>query len=603
MNLLRAAAGAGGLALAGAGALRLVWPSLDATPRSVRLALGFCAGAFLLTALLFVVYLAGWAFTPVVVLGPVLLLAGAGLLALRPRPVAVPPAADRPWLAGMLVGLALLLSWGRPVYGFDAISMWALKAKVMFFARTWPAALFDPYQTPHTEYPPLVPVAQAYVFFWLGEFDDVASRVVFAAWFAAGAVILWWWLGQLRASARPVWLLWWCAVPVLMEQVKLTYADLPLAVYLLVACGAGVAWLRDPGRRDWLWLAALFAGMAFWVKQDALIVVGAGGGGLLLLAGARRVPRRPVLLAAAIALGVALPWRILVWWRNLPDDFALMGTGSLARSGLIAHGLVKYALVEGGFAFFWPVVLATLLFRWRRLRLETAWLLLVLAGGLLALFAVYWFSTPNLSDLLETSMERVLLNLFGPALLLTALLWRARWRWARWQWCACAAALGVGVYYFREGVRYRGAEELLGISLPLFPVGMLWVWVAVGLLTVWKSLPLVRRHGAAAIWRSAQYAVVLATLGLAVVAVGEHARTAGELWRRFGGRPLAQQRMLALAPALRQQIGQALGTYPRGTHVAVWPKRSLSRHRFTYEIYPDLVVEGTATNVIRLVVE
>ena len=137
------------LALAGAGGLRLAWPSLVTVPRSVRLALGFCAGTFILTGFLFFAYLAGWSFQPGLVLGPLLLLAVAGLGALRRRsPAAAPPATgERPWLAGLLIGMALALSWGRPVYGYDAISMWALKAKMMFFSRTWPATMFDPYTT------------------------------------------------------------------------------------------------------------------------------------------------------------------------------------------------------------------------------------------------------------------------------------------------------------------------------------------------------------------------------------------------------------------------------------------------------------------------
>ena len=79
------------------------------------------------------------------------------------------------------------------MYVYDALSMWGLKAKVAFFAGTWPAPLFDPHTTHHPNYPPLVPASQAFIFFGLNAFDDVASRVVFAAWFAAGAAVLWWW--------------------------------------------------------------------------------------------------------------------------------------------------------------------------------------------------------------------------------------------------------------------------------------------------------------------------------------------------------------------------------------------------------------------------
>ncbi len=42
---------------------------------------------------------------------------------------------------------------------------------------------------------------------------------------------------------------------------------------MLVFFGAVSSWLRERQRPDWLRLAGLFAGLAFWVKQDALIFV------------------------------------------------------------------------------------------------------------------------------------------------------------------------------------------------------------------------------------------------------------------------------------------------------------------------------------------
>ena len=99
-------------------------------------------------------------------------------------------------------GAGALLTGG---YGYDAVSMWALKAKVAFFARTWPAPCL-------TRTRPIIRIIRH----WcrrprrssssgLDAFDDVASRAVFAAWFAAGAAILWWWLGHgAREQPRPV---------------------------------------------------------------------------------------------------------------------------------------------------------------------------------------------------------------------------------------------------------------------------------------------------------------------------------------------------------------------------------------------------------------
>ncbi len=413
MNLLLAAIAVVVLAFAGVGLLRLVWPAITTVPRPARLAIGYCAGCWLVTMLFFGAYLAGISFSRWLVIAPMAVLAVVALPGFR--------GAKFRWewpalLPAALCLLALVLSWSRPVYGYDAVMMWALKAKMAFFARTWPATMFDPFTTAHTEYPPLIPTAQTFAFFWLGQFDDVASRVVFAAFFASGAAILWWLLGQLQVKLRWAWVTWWCALPVMMEQVKLTYADMPLAVYLLVFYGAMVAWLHEPARREWLWLAGLFGGMAFWAKQDALLGVGAGIAALVVL---RQWRAWPVLL---LPVFLGLPWQMFVWAKDLPSDFALKFDDMPQKTAHVAAALLHQAIDGGAYGWFWVILVLVPVCRWRTLP-QVSWLAVSSLLGVVGIFAVYWFSTPDVPALLQTSLERVLLNVFVPALLLVALMW------------------------------------------------------------------------------------------------------------------------------------------------------------------------------------
>jgi hypothetical protein len=508
--------------------------------------------------------------------------------------------------AALLILLALALSWGRPVYGYDALSMWALRAKVAFLAKTWPPTLFDPHTTSHPDYPPLVPSAQAFVFFWINQFDDVASRVIFAAFFAAGAAILWWWLGLLRVSARGVWLLWWCAVPVLMEQVKITYADMPLAVFLIVFYGAVVSWLREPRHecRGWLRLAALFGGIAFWVKQDALIGIGCGFLALLIVAGRRKLPLRPILLSLMVAVALALPWRLLLWGKPLLTIFGFPAIHLGLRAGLVAKEFFKHAVVEGNHAFFWPLFVVTLVFCARRLRrIENLWLLVSLIIETGAVFALYLCAAVDLEALLKTSMERVLVNLFVPALLLVTLLWRgsfAMLRRAQWQmWSAMGAVLLVaGMFWI--GLHRRSDEELLGTTISPFPLALLWMWLFVAVVTIIKFWPRLRRGRVWMVWRATQFAVVAATFGLTVVSVGVYAREAGELRRRFGRRTLPEQHAMSINPLVRERLAAARKQFPAGTHVRVFPKHSARYHEFYYEAFPDLIVDDSAEQAVDL---
>ena len=607
MNLLFAAAAVLTVALAGVGVLRIVWPRICGEPRYARLALGYCVGCGIVAAVFFMAYLAGVPFSRALVLAPVVGLAVFGaFVCLRSGNDCVgkgaPTNAASFVAAGLLVLLALALSWLRPVYGYDALSMWALKAKVAFYAKTWPPTLFDPHTTHHPEYPPLVPSAQALVFFFLGAFDDVASRVIFAAFYAAGAAILWWLLERLRVSTRGVWLLWWCAVPLTMEQVKITYADLPLSVFLLVFYGAIVSWLRDPRRREWLWLAAIFGGIAFWVKEDALLGVGGGCVALMLVALKRKLSLRPVWMMILVSALIAAPWQLLMWWKKLPGDFGLPTSEIGVRLLVILRGLLNAAFIEGGYAFFWMMFVLTLAFCGRRLaRTENLWLALSLAFGFVATGFVYLGTKLDLAAQLKTSADRVLLNLFVPALLLAALLWRASFRELRsrrWNAGVAAALVAVALAMFSLGLHRKGDEEITGITISPFPLALSWVWLTTAVITLVRFAPGLRRIRATLIWRVTQFAAMVATFGLVVVSIGVRAREAGELRCRFGGKTLAQQHAATMDPRVCQQLEAALREWPAGTHVRVRPKRSLLCHQFYYESFPSLIVDDSAEDEV-----
>jgi hypothetical protein len=602
MNLPLAAAGALFLALAGIGALRLVWQPVQQIPRAARLALGFCIGGWLVAIISLSAYLAGVPFSRPLFLLPAGLLAVIGLFGLRRGESRSSRFSLAGFLGLMLVLLALALSWVRPLYGYDALTMWALKAKVAFFAKTWPPTLFDPHTTHHTEYPPLVPCAQAFVFFWLNAFDDVASRTVFAVFFASGAAILWWWLGVLRVSSRGVWLLWWCALPAVMEQVKITYADLPLAVFMLVFSGAVAAWLREPSKRERLWLAALFGGMAFWVKQDAMIGVGCGYAALAIVAGKRKLPVRFVGAAIVATALVACPWPLFIWWKKLPSDFGFPTTDVVGRLFVIGRELLKAGVVEGGYAFFWPLFALTLIFCRRRLvKPVNLWLALATMFGALAMVLVYLSTKLDLVAQLKTSADRVLLNLFVPALLLMALLWRSSFGLLRkkgWQVWAAVGVVAIAVAIVWLGLHRKSSEEVFGVAVSPFPRALSWMWLAVAVATLVEFLPRSRRARVEVVWRATQFAAVLATVGLAVVAVGVYAREWGECWRRFGGKTLEEKHAVVLDPSVKEMIGVAMREFPHGTHVRVTPKRSIRHHQFYYEAFPDLVVDDSATNMV-----
>ena len=604
MNLLMAAAATMALALGGVGVLRILWPPICQTPPMACLALGFCVGCFLETVVLFMAFVVGASFSRLLALAPIIGFGILGAVTMVRSRWSLPRFDLAGFLAVLLVLLALALSWGRPIYGYDALSMWALKAKVAFFAKTWPSTLLDPHTSSHPDYPPLVPSAQAFVFFWLNRFDDVASRIIFAAFFASGAAILWWWLGVLRISTRGLWLLWWCAVPVMMDQVKITYADLPLAVFLVVFYGAVVSWLRDLQRRRWLWLATIYGGIAFWVKQDALVGIGGGFLALLLVARRRRLPLPPVFVSIGVTVMMAVPWRVLLWGRQYGTDFGFPSAHWGPRAALVAKESLHYAFFEGNYAFFWPLLVLVLVLCARRLsKAENLWLALTIAIEAAMVLALYLFAVVDLEALLKTSVERVLMNLFVPALLLIALLWRGsfailrRKAWQRW---AAGGAVLLIAWMFWIGLHRRSDQELVGFAVSPFPLAISWLWAIVAAVTMAKFYPGLKHGRLVLAWRATQFAIVAATIGLTLISIGVFAREAGEIRRRFGGRTLEEQHAVGLDPVVRQRLALARKEFSVGTHVRLVSKRALYYHEFYYAAYPDLIADGAASQEVDL---
>jgi hypothetical protein len=126
------------------------------------------------------------------------------------------------------------------------------------------------------------------------------------------------------------------------------------------------------------------------------------------------------------------------------------------------------------------------------------------------------------------------------------------------------------------------------------------VWLIVAVVTVARFSPKLRRGGIRLVWRAAQSAIVMATFGLAVVSIGVFARDAGDLRRRFGGKTLAEQHAMVLDPLVKERLAAARKQFPVGTHVRVFPKRSLRYHEFYYAAFPDLIVDDSAEQAVNL---
>jgi hypothetical protein len=324
-------------------------------------------------------------------------------------------------------GLALETLW-RPLYPWDALSTWGVKARVWFELRhLGPFVDAATWLTSHTpqnytieawDYPSTVPLIQLWMALALDRWDDALINV---PWLICALALGLAFYGQSRkAGVTPlmavvgVYLL--LSMPLFDAHVALAgYADLWLATCVGLGAMAFLLW-RDSGHRGPAWLALLLVIACPFVKREGVIWALAFIPALLLA----RSSYRPLIAAAGLAAAAAMTFIYGV-------DVSIPGLGQIVLnhnqiqvpyigSQEIAYHPSWGAFYEHMFAFdswhiFWPLFFASLLasFFIRDRRLSNMRVLLITM--LLAVFGIFSFSSNAAWADRGTSISRILLQI------------------------------------------------------------------------------------------------------------------------------------------------------------------------------------------------
>jgi hypothetical protein len=262
----------------------------------------------------------------------------AGYVLDRPRPQ-TKPALGRLSLPGLVFG-SLFIVYSEALfraarlgglYEFDGWVFWVPKAKAIYFFGGLDHQFFA--ELPGPSYPPLVPALEAAGFHFMGSTDVVTLHLQF--WFLligfVGAV------AGLLSTRVPALLLWPPLLLLLVTPHVLTYGLQEEGDFVLdemFALGALLVGLWLLERRGWqLAAAAVFLGAAMSTKREgyllsACIVLAA----LVASWPAVRAAWPRLLLAAAVAVALSAPWRVLLVVRDLPR-----GGPEAGGTGLFDH--------------------------------------------------------------------------------------------------------------------------------------------------------------------------------------------------------------------------------------------------------------------------
>lgn len=204
-----------------------------------------------------------------------------------------------------LVRVWLVATYRHPGGDWDALAIWNLKARFLFWPDGWVRAFSPEIGWSHPDYPLLLPAFNARTWIWLGDRSWVAPAATGLAFLLLAVA-----LAAVSAYRQRGW------VPALVAGVLVCgvahqslgfnqYADMPLALYFLAANALLLESAHRPGTRGPLVLAGLAAGAMVWTKNEGWAMLAALLASEAFVAWRDRLPLSEVR-SRALAFGAGL---------------------------------------------------------------------------------------------------------------------------------------------------------------------------------------------------------------------------------------------------------------------------------------------------------
>ncbi len=340
------------------------------------------------------------------------------------------------FLLAVAIGVTVFVVYtmNKPHGEWDAWSIWNLRAR--FFVRGgqfWKDAFTSQLAWSHPDYPLLLPGIVA-MLWTLAHTESTAAPIAVAFLFGMGtAGILTGTLGILRGKAQAfIGGILLIGTVSFVENAANQYADIPLSFAILASLALLCLQDRNPEDLRFSILAGLTAGFAAWTKNEGLMF-------LCVLVVARiiamvRYGNRSAMLPQLLrfAAGSIPPLAVVAFFklRFAPaNDLMSRSTHDIishatdfGRWVTTVEGFIKAAFVVGGFLVPLAVLMAGYWFLARfnveaRDRLSLGTLVVTLGLMLIGDFAVYVLLAGDVAWQMNTSMERLFLQLWPAGLL------------------------------------------------------------------------------------------------------------------------------------------------------------------------------------------
>ena len=308
-----------------------------------------------------------------------------------------------------------------PIRFWDAISCWSLKAKAFFIdGNVIQFYSGHNYDFSHLSYPLYLPLAQAWIYIWLGKVDENLVKIIFPIFYLS-LIFIFYHLFKKRMSRLPAVSLVFiiAALPVIMDHGYIEYTNLLfstvlfLGVYFLYEYISAVNESDKTPCINYLFTAAFMFAILSSIRSEGMLFL------LLfliinLISGLLKFSKRnqdgyglsnrlikvvsEIFISVFLSVFLLLPWLILMiklkmpfagseWLnvfssaglngKNIPDLFRTLNSSSAAGSlaGELFYSIYDstHAFLGSSYGVIWAVLAVLLVFNFRHLFRKSNW--------------------------------------------------------------------------------------------------------------------------------------------------------------------------------------------------------------------------------------
>jgi len=276
--------------------------------------------------------------------------------------------------------LAFFRAFLRPLESYDSIAMYAMRAKIIFLNGAIPPNFFNEISLnyPHPDYPLLIPLAEAWVYTFLGNLNDLLVKIIFPIYFLSILVIFFFLLKRLT-SRKPALLFTFllASIPQFNHYATIGYTDSALGYYYFVGTVFLYLWMREKNTR-FLILSAVFTFFAVWTKNEGIVLCLINFILLFLFLAFNFKKRlfKHTLIFTMIIIVLSAPWIITKFTMDLDNNYMQFSNLSLERFSsmfnrpdrlrLILYEYQKQFLGPKKWNIFWIVFFVIFIINFRR---------------------------------------------------------------------------------------------------------------------------------------------------------------------------------------------------------------------------------------------